>query len=286
MKKNILITGANGFIGKKLQKRLLSAEYNIITHDIENSDISVDILNYTNIDHIFHLAALMSVPDSWNKTFDFYKTNFMGTVNVLELCRKTGASLTFMSTYVYGKPNQILIDENHDLNPNTPYNHSKVICEDICSFYNKMFDINITVLRPFNVYGYGQSSSFLIPYVIEQFLDKNTEIVSVMDLNSKRDYIYIDDLIEAMYKTINCNGYNIFNVGTGYSTSVYDVLNYIKNILKSDKTFTSKNIERKNEVSDMAADISKIKKLLDWEPQYNIEKGLEKTIKEYKEASY
>lgn len=279
-KKNILITGANGFIGKAIQKRLLTAQYNIIEHDIENGDISSIILNYPNINHVFHLAALTYVPKSWENTFDYYKTNVMGTINVLELCRKTDASLTFMSTYVYGVPEQILINENHTIAPNSPYNHSKVLGENSCEFYNKTFSTNITVLRPFNIYGYGQSRDFLIPTIIEQFLDKNVNTVTVMDFEAKRDYLYIDDLIDVMTKTIENKGFNIYNVGSGTSKSVLEIILIVKQILKSSKPFESKHIVRKNEVSNMIADITKIQQELKWNPRFTIEDGLKKMIDE------
>ena len=280
MKKNILITGADGFIGKRLQKRFISTEYDIITHDIKNGDIASDILEYSDVCHVYHLAALTYVPNSWDNTFEYYRVNTMGVVNVLELCRKTGASLTFLSTYVYGKPHQEFIDEEHDVNPNSPYNHSKVLGENLCEFYNKIFNVDITVLRPFNIYGFGQSNEFLIPSIVSQFLDDNVEIVTVMNYDAKRDYLYIDDLVEAIYKTFECRGYAVYNVGTGCLSSVLDVLITVKRILNSSKPFTKKNVERKNEVTDMAANISKISSAVGWKPLYNLENGLRRMIEE------
>lgn len=278
---NILVTGADGFIGKKLCKSLKEHNYNVIENTLSDGDISTDLLKHENIDHIFHLAAMTYVPASWIDTFDFYRVNMLGTVNVLELCRIAGCGLTFMSTYVYGSPLHELVSEDHPANPNSPYNHSKVLGESLCEFYNKYFNIDIVILRPFNIYGYGQNKNFLIPTVIDQFMDKEIEKVTVNTLTPKRDYLYVDDLVAAMVKTVLLKGFNIYNVGSGDSYSVLDIILILKKILGSEKEYESKHEERINDVSDFKADISKIGRDLGWKPSYTIEEGLEETLNLY-----
>ena len=282
--KSVLITGANGFVGKAIVNKLVSLnEYEVFTHDIENGDISRDPLEFPRVDHVIHLAAKTFVPDSWNTPLDFYQVNVMGTINVLEFCRSQNIGVTVMSSYVYGTPDKLPIRENHPIKSYNPYSHTKTIVEDICNFYNEKFKLNITLFRPFNIYGPAQSDVFLIPHIIMQFLDPNKDIVEVMDLNPKRDYLYIDDLTIALYKSINRKGFSIFNVGSGSSYSVEEIILIIKKILKVDKSFVSKNKQRKNEVMDVIADISKVKKEMKWEPQYSLEQGLIKTINYYKD---
>jgi nucleoside-diphosphate-sugar epimerase len=140
--------------------------------------------------------------------------------------------------------------------------------------------MKITILRPFNVYGTGQKEVFLIPEIINQLISSEKEIIEVDDLEPKRDYIYIDDLIFALILSIN-NKDDIYNIGSGYSVSVEDI---IKTAIKKsgiEKKYLSRNIKRKNEIYDVVADISKIKNNLHWSLKTPFEKGIENCINYY-----
>jgi nucleoside-diphosphate-sugar epimerase len=278
--KNILVTGADGFIGKKLVLKLKKIGYNIFEHSVSDGDITTADFKFDEIDHVFHLAALTFVPASWENPAEFYRVNVLGTENVLEFCRKKNAGLTFPSTYVYGIPQTLPISEQHPIKPNTPYNHSKVLCESLCEFYNRAFGINAVILRPFNIYGAGQSPKFLIPTIINQVLDKDVAEIKVMDLLPKRDYLYVDDLIEAMCLSIGKEGYSIYNVGSGYSISVEDVIISVQNIAGIKKPYSSSGTRRMGEVDDVVADISKIKAELNWNPSYDWKTGISMMIED------
>lgn len=278
MKKNILVTGSNGFIGKRLAEQLICCGYTVFKHSSTDGDISSCGLPYDNIDHVFHLAAKTFVPDSWSDPYNFYRVNVIGTENILEFCRKSKCSLTFMSTYVYGVPKYTPIDEKHPIAPNTPYNHSKVLAESLCNFYSDKFNIPITIIRPFNIYGSNQKSHFLIPSIINQLKDNKKQIIEVMDLRPKRDFLYIDDLIDALILTIESKGFSIYNVASGASISVEDVIKTILTVAGSQKQYVSKNCERKEEIMDVFANISKIKNELGWEPKTSLEEGILKTM--------
>jgi len=280
---NILVTGADGFIGKKLVSKLKASGYHVIEHSIADGDITSASFEGYEIHHVFHLAAQTFVPASWENPKQFYNVNVMGTVNMLECCRKCNAGLTFPSTYVYGVPQFLPISERHPVNPNTPYNHSKVLCEDLCSFYHKVFGINIVVLRPFNIYGAGQSTQFLIPTILDQVLDGNVREIHVKDLVPKRDYLFVDDLISAMYLTIGKTGYHVYNVGSGMSKSVEEVILNIEKITGINKPYLSVNARRKNEIDDIVADISKITAELGWSPKFDWESGIVEMIKQIHE---
>lgn len=286
MKKNILVTGANGFIGKELINKLIINGYKVTAHTNADGDISSCNLDYPNIEHVVHLAAMTYVPDSWVNTPEFYKVNFLGTENVLEFCRKNKCSLTFLSTYVYGTPMYNPIDENHRTVPNTPYNHSKLLAEELCKFYSDKFDVPITILRPFNIYGEGQKDCFLIPTIIRQIIDPKIKIIEVMDLRPKRDYLYIDDLISAIILTIAGDRFSVYNVGSGKSVSVEEVIKAVLAVTGIKKQYKSKNIERKHEIMDACANINKIKSELGWMPAFSLEQGIGYIISKNMRKSY
>lgn len=281
-KKNILVTGSDGFIGKHLVKRL-TGKQNVTELTISDGDITNINLNRIKADFIFHLAAQTYVPKSWENPYDFYKTNILGTANILEYCRKSGAKLIYVSAYVYGKPDELPIDENHILNPANPYMHSKILAESLCEFYHKNYNVGITIIRPFNIYGPSQSNSFLMPTIINQVLScKDT--IEVFDLEPKRDYLYIDDLIDALEKTISLdNDFMRFNIGYGKSFSVKEIIDTIQDIAKTNKKIITKNQLRKNEIPDVVADISSAKEKLKWYPKYSLKKGLRKYIEYYED---
>src|SRR5581483_1233335 len=161
-------------------------------------DIATGHLPDCQIDHVFHLAARTFVPSSWADPAPFYATNVMGTVNVAQLCRSQGASLTFMSSYMYGVPQVIPINEDHPLVAFNPYGHSKLLAEDVCRFYSRQFGINVAVVRPFNIFGPGQGPDFLIPTIIAQALSREASQISIADDRPRRDYLFVEDLVELL----------------------------------------------------------------------------------------
>jgi len=283
MKNNkILITGSDGFLGKALYQRLISAgEHNIELFDIKNGSIEdYDFSNY-NANHVFHFAARTFVPQSWEESYDYYKVNFLGTINILEYCRKNNTSMTFLSTYMYGTPDYLPIDEKHPRKANSIYHHSKLLAEDACEFYSKQFNIPITILRLFNVYGQEQRKDFLIPTIIQKAL--YDDVIEILDTKPKRDFIYIDDVIDAIILSTENTGFNIYNVGSGISYSVLEVANKICNALEINKDIIDKKQIRMNEINDVIADISKIKSELGWTPKITIDDGIKKIINSMKE---
>ncbi|MDF2569220.1 MAG: dependent epimerase/dehydratase family protein [Sporomusa sp.] len=277
----ILITGADGFIGRHLIEKLLAEGHKIFKHTLCDGDIAEkDALGvFGSVEHVFHLAARTFVPASFEKPYEYFHTNVMGTINALEFCRKYSCSMTFMSTYVYGEPKYLPVDEKHPIIGITPYHQSKITCEGLCEFYSRQFNIPVTILRPFNVYGKGQSDQFLIPTILKQLLDPETNEISVMDLQPKRDYIYIDDLIKAMLLTMKpIRRYSIYNVGSGFSKSVEEVIVEMQRTVGIHKTYQSLNQHRKAEVSDCVADISAIKKDLGFTPRFTLLSGLQAFI--------
>lgn len=276
--KTILITGSKGFIGRRLKSKLKNIGYKVLEFDIQDGDIAdenaLQKYNHYHIDHVVHLVAKTFVPQSWESPFGFYNTNIMGTVNVLQFCRNKVIDLTYISSYLYGSSPSLPISEDDKLQPNNPYAHSKYLAEELCRFYNEQFDMNITVFRPFNAYGIGQDKKFLIPKIIDQVL-KN-DVITLMNLSSKRDYIYIEDLIDAIIASISTkHKFGIYNIGSGISLSVQNVIDTIQDIFGTHKEIICEKIERQNEVDDVVANIDLAKRELNWSPKYTLRKGIE-----------
>lgn len=233
-----------------------------------------------DIDHVFHLAAKTFVPDSWRDPQSFYQTNVSGTVNVLDFCREKSVPLTYVSTYLYGQPEKLPISENHPIKPSNPYAHSKHLSEQLCQFYAKEFCVKTIIIRPFNVYGIGQSERYLIPYVIQQVLHNVS--IKVENLSPRRDYLYLDDVVDFLVLSMmSPKWFSVYNLGSGYSLSVQEVICAVQKILGTNKKIVSEDKVRKNEISDVVADISNAKNDIGWSPRYSFSQGIQKIV-EYK----
>lgn len=283
MNRKILVTGSDGFIGSKLVQKLRELdEYEVCTFDIQNGDISADPLPFSGINHVFHLAARTFVPESWSDPRSFYMTNVQGTANILDFCHHQKASLTHISAYVYGKPNFLPITEDHPVYPVNPYMHSKIMAESLCRFYAINHQMAISIIRPFNIIGPGQREDFLVPHLVRQLLDPESKEIQVKDLLPKRDFLYLDDLINAIISTLSpAHSGGTYNVGSGESYSVDQIIQVLMDITGIRKAVVTLEQVRKNEIPDVRADISRIKSDLGWEPGVPINEGLARIIKSY-----
>lgn len=282
--KKILVTGAEGFVGTKLSSKLRVLGYEVIGFDLNDGDISQkDALHNLlgqDISYTFHLAAKTFIPESWESPFDYYRINVMGTLNVLDFCHKSASGLTYISSYLYGQPDYLPIDEKHPLKAYNPYTHTKVLAEDICQFYAKNFNLKITVIRPFNLYGPGQAKKFLIPEIIGKIYDLNTTAVEMMELSPKRDYVYIDDFIDALILSMQAPR-GIYNIGSGCSVSVEEIVGNILLLTGVKKEIRSQEVKRPNEIYDLYADNRKAKNELGWGPKTKFTDGLSACINYY-----
>lgn len=279
MSKRILVTGADGFVGKYLTAALAAENHDVVTFDVSDGDIASAMLDFTGLEHVFHLAALTFVPHSWKNPKEFYRVNVMGTENVLELCRKNACAMTFMSTYVYGQPQYLPIDERHPIAPNSPYNHSKYLAEQLCLFYDENFGVQATIFRPFNIYGPGQSKQFLIPQIVIQLLDNSASQIQLKSLAPKRDYVYIDDLVRALMFSLETNSTEIYNIAGGISVSVGEIAELAMEVSGIRKPVIGAGEERKNEVMDICGDAGKAERKLRWQARQSLKDGLSMILK-------
>jgi nucleoside-diphosphate-sugar epimerase len=277
---NILLTGSKGFIGNHITKKLVEKDIKFIEFN-EDINIAENFEAYKNceISRVLHIAGKTVVSESWKEPAKYYLNNTYGTMNVLEFCRKKNIPLTYVSAYIYGIPDKIPITEETKPIPNNPYAHSKYLAEQLCEFYYDSYGVNVTIIRPFNVYGKGQSKDFLIPMVIEQVLNK--DFITIKDLIPKRDYIYVEDLAEALISTFSYSEkFSVFNVASGKSYSVKEIIDIIQNIAGTNKDVISENIIRKNEINNIEVDITKAVDKLGWCPYTSIEQGISEILKD------
>ena len=271
----ILLTGSKGFIGKNLVE-LLGDKYEFIevTRDTEFdiSDIN-SLLKINNIDVVIHTAAKTFVPDSFIQPYDFYKFNINSSLNIAEYCRiKKISKLIYLNAYPYGKPDCCPINEDHNISLHSPYNQSKHLSELVITNYLETIT-DVVSLRLFNLYGKHQRNDFVVPHIIKQALKSNS--VTVKDLDPKRDYLYIKDLVSLIDLIINTKSVvGSFNVGSAESYSVRDIINLVSSILGKQLNIKSLGVRRDNEVMDCYADISKLTKNFGWTPKYLFRDGL------------
>jgi len=284
---NILVTGSQGFVGTHLVNALKRKDVSVKEIDIKNG---IDITNWTqlynniktlsHIDVLFHLAAIVFIPFSFKNPRITYTVNTMGTLYMLEIARILDIKkFIFASSYVYGLPHYLPIDEHHPINVKSPYNRSKILGEELCKGYHEDYGLKCIILRPFNIYGKGQNEDFVIPSIIAQ-LPSNKIILE--NPNPKRDYVYVDDVVSAYIKTINyeARDMDIFNIGSGMSYSVNEIVGKIIHLAKRNKvTVSYTHKERKSEINNIIADIRKAKEKMNWQPTIDIDKGLSKMIK-------
>ena len=212
--RRVVVTGGTGFLGRHLVERLRAARIAVVTPGREQGfDLQRDDLPLNEVDHVFHLAARTGVVDAWNDPVGFFHTNTHGTVRVLDQCRRHGCSLTYISAYVYGQPQRLPIAEDDPVVANNPYAFSKSMAEETCRFFLKNFGVPVTILRPFNVYGPGQSDRFLLPSIAAQVVDRNCQEIVVKDLAPRRDYIFVSDAIDAILVSLATTPGSLFNIG-------------------------------------------------------------------------
>jgi NAD dependent epimerase/dehydratase len=306
--KTILVTGADGFIGSHLTEMLVDkgyrvralSQYNsfnnwgwledvkckdkieVLTGDIRDSHYCKLITK--DVDIIFHLAALISIPYSYIAPDSYVDTNIKGTLNICQAAKENGniRVIHTSTSEVYGTAQYVPIDENHPMQPQSPYSATKIAADAMAmSFYNA-FNLPVTIARPFNTYGPRQSARAVIPTIITQIANSATKI-KLGDITPTRDFNYVDDTCRGFVALAECDESigQVVNIGSNFEISIGNTLNLIKELMNSDVEFIVDN-ERirpdKSEVFRLWCDNSKIEKLTGFKPQTNIEDGLQKTI--------
>jgi len=306
---NILVTGADGFIGSHLVESLISQgqkvralsmynsfnnwgwledvkhvkELEVVSGDIRDAHLCEDITK--DVDLIFHLAALIAIPYSYNAPDSFIDTNVRGTLNICQAAIKNGVGRVMhtSTSEVYGTARYTPIDEDHPLQAQSPYSASKIGADAIAISLHNSFDLPLTIVRPFNTFGPRQSARAVIPTIISQIASGAKEI-KLGDTSPTRDFSYVEDTCEGFIKLSHSSeaiGETV-NIGSNYEISILELAQLIKKLMKSNINLVSDR-ERfrpeSSEVNRLWCDNSKIETLVGFKPQIDIEEGLKRTIK-------
>jgi radical SAM protein with 4Fe4S-binding SPASM domain len=277
----VLVTGASGFIGRVLCRALRARGHDVIALSSRDGDVA-DAGTFETVAparHVIHLAGRTFVPDSWKDPAGFQKTKVLGTTNALEYCRRHGAHMVFVSAYLYGVPDRLPIAEDCEPRPNNPYALSAHLAEQVCAFYADSLGLDVTVIRPFNIYGAGQREDFLVPRIVRQVVGGTR--VAVRDLAPRRDYLHVDDLVDALIRTLDRPaGYRVYNIGSGESVSVGELIAAAQSAAGTSLPVESSGEIRPNEIDDVRADTAKARRELGWSPAIGLEQGLQRMVRE------
>ncbi|MGI6486220.1 MAG: SDR family oxidoreductase [Tepidanaerobacteraceae bacterium] len=301
---NIVVTGGAGFIGSNLVDRLIEEGHKVVVIDnlsrgeINNvhsrakfyhQDICSTKIRYIfrkeKIDIVYHGAAQIDVQKSIKDPMFDCDVNILGTVNVLEACKEANVEKIIYSSSaaVYGKPKYLGIDENHPINPISFYGISKYIPEYYLRVYNALYNLDYTILRYANVYGIRQkpnSEGGVIAIFLNKLL-KNESPIIFGDGDATRDFIFVEDVVEANIKALHNGSKEVFNIGTGKATLIKELFFLMKDIIKTDVEVRCSK-ERKGDTKHSFFDITKAKEKLNWMPKYELREGLKMTIEYYK----
>ena len=297
---NIIVTGGAGFVGSHLVELLVKKKHFPIIVDNLNSGLYSNIKHFVDakkakfiksdirdfkkimqlpkVDAVIHLAAIASVVESINNPIFVNDVNVNGTLNILEFCRKKKIKkLVFTSSAaIYGNYEKKITEKTPTI-PTTVYGSTKLTGEQYCKIYSNLFGINITSLRPFNIYGPRQNDAYA--GVISKFMDKLNENKSpIIFGNGKqtRDFIHVDDVVRAFYYALKFKKtkFAVFNLATGKSTSINELA---KIFLSVTKKLNVKPIHKKpisGVVIHNSTNPIKIKQHLDFISSINLTNGI------------
>ena len=305
----VLVTGGGGFIGSRLCERLVQSDANVRAFVRYTSRAEIGLLRFLEpdilkkieiirgdlrdfsavakslrgVDIVFHLGALISIPYSYVHPVETVQTNVLGTLNILEACRKSGAKLVHTSTSeVYGTALRVPIDEDHPLQGQSPYSASKIGADKLVESYFRSFGLPTVTVRPFNTYGPGQSTRAVIPTIITQALAGG--VVRLGNLDAIRDFTYLDDTVEGFLLTAQADTWNgeTYNLGSGEEIRIGAIAALIFRLMGKQAEIQlekSRLRPEKSEVLRLISDNRKAKLELGWQPTVGMEEGLQRTIR-------
>ena len=311
--KRVFITGADGFIGSHLAEELARAGAKVkclVYYNSWNScgwleDLAPDVFKELeivfgdvrdaelmricaeNMDCIFHLSSLVSIPYSYRAARSFVQTNIEGALNICHAALSRGVSRVIhtSTSEVYGTAQYVPIDEKHPFQPQSPYSASKIAADMMALSFGNSFGLPVTVLRPFNTFGPRQTPRAVIPAIILQCLQKKQsgKPLKLGSLEPKRDFNYVKDTVSAFIRAAEADlpEGEVLNAATGNDVSIGEVLRQIMDILEIDLPVEQEEQRvrpEKSEVMRLCGDSALLRQKCGWKPEFDLETGLRHTI--------
>jgi len=305
IKMKILVTGGVGFIGSHIVDLLIEKNYEVVVLDnistgkkehlnskakFYENDITKDINYIFQIEKpeiVIHMAAQVMLRDSLENPIFDAKTNILGTINVLEACRKNNVKkIIYTSTggARVGEPRVLPVDENHPINPCSPYGISKHTAEHYVWMYQKLYDLDYLIFCFGNVYGPRDDPECKrVTSIFSDLMLKGISPTIFGDGTQTRDFIYVSDLAKFIVNSMDKKPeHKLFHLANGKKVSVNEIFNTLKKFIefKKDAIYID---AIKGEVKDIVLDTSLVKKELGWKPSTSLEEGLKKTAEYFKE---
>ena len=315
--KKILVTGADGFIGSHLVEHLAGQGHDVRAFVLYNSFgsrgwldsaplarnvefVAGDIRDAQSVHAavqgcqvVMHLAALISIPYSYQAPESYLDTNVRGTMNVLQAARDLGVEKVVhtSTSEVYGTARFVPITEEHPLQGQSPYSASKIGADQMAIAYFSSFGVPVAVMRPFNTYGPRQSARAVIPTVITQIAAGNRTL-RLGALHPTRDFNYVGDTVRAFAATAESDhsAGEVINIGSNFEVSIGDTVRLIAEVMQAEvsvQTDEDRLRPKDSEVDRLWADNAKARRLLQWEPSYGgldgLRRGLAETVAWFKE---
>jgi len=307
--RQVLVTGADGFIGSHLTEALVLAGANVRAFCFYNSNSSLGWLetiplatrreldvrlgdvrdarfveeSCRDVEVVFHLAALIAIPYSYRAPESFIDTNIRGTLNVLEAVRRHACRRVVQTSTseVYGSPATLPITEEHPLKGQSPYSATKIAADKLCEAYHASFEVPVVTLRPFNTYGPRQSARAVIPTILSQLLAGEREL-HLGNLKPKRDLTYVSDTVNGFLAAGLAEGIEgkTIQLGTGRTYSVEDIVRIAARVCNLEPTIVtdaSRFRPDRSEVEVLLSDPSCAHRLLGWRASIELEDGLRRT---------
>lgn len=306
--KTALVTGAGGFIGSHLAERLVTlgastramVHYNALgtwgwldTSPLRNDMhvVAADVRDpdtvrtaVTGVDVVFHLAALIAIPYSYQAPLSYIRTNIEGTLNVLQAARDLGAERVVhtSTSEVYGTARYVPIDEEHPLQGQSPYSATKIGADKLAEAFHLSFDLPIVTVRPFNTFGPRQSARAVIPTIIMQCFAGET--VRLGNLHPTRDLNYVANTVDGFIRAADRPAAigHVINLGSGREISIADLAHLIIRLVGRPVSIESDEDRMRpagSEVDRLLAANTRARDLLDWQPAVSLVEGLERTIR-------
>lgn len=225
------------------------------------------------LDWVLHFAARTSIEQSFKDPLSTYRDNYLSTLGALKIAYAGKAAFLYMSSYVYGVPKYLPVDEAHPVDPRNPYMGSKLIGEELAKQLCSVWEKPLIILRGFSIYGDCSAKGRLIADLVREA--KNDRPLQVNDPKAKRDYLYIKDFCALIRKIVGQKKIRggTYNVGYGKSYSTLEAAALIKKLARSSRIVV-KSLPRRNDIADCRADIRLVSKTFSWKPAYSLDKGL------------